>query len=122
MWSIDDYAKEDRLGEVQHLCEFNRESLRNWTKTIINKLGISNHTALIPGVHDLKLICEYELHSLPNKIVSGPKVHGKSYINVRPPLVRHLLRNRLLILGSSVFVWTNDILQKISHSKNKYVM
>ena len=43
----------------------------------------------------LKLICEYELHSLPNKKVSGAKDHDKSYIKVRPPLVRHLLRNRL---------------------------
>ena len=40
-------------------------------KTIVNKLAISNHTALISGVHALrsylKLICEYELQSLPNK-------------------------------------------------------
>ena len=43
----------------------------------------------------MKLICEYELHSLPNKKVSGAKDHGKNYIKVRPPLVRHLLRNRL---------------------------
>ena len=44
----------------------------------------------------MKLICEYELHSLPNKKVSGAKDRGKNYIKVRPPLVRHLLRNRLL--------------------------
>ena len=44
----------------------------------------------------LKLSCEYELHSLPNKKVSGAKDHGKNYIKVRPPLVRHLLGNRLL--------------------------
>ena len=43
----------------------------------------------------LRLICEYELHSLPNKKVSGAKDHGKNYIKVRPPLVSHLLRNRL---------------------------
>ena len=43
----------------------------------------------------MKLICEYELHSLPNKKVSGAMDHGKNYIRVRPPLVRHLLRNRL---------------------------
>ena len=40
----------------------------------------------------LKLICEYELHSLPNKKVSGAKDHCKNYIKVSPPLVRHLLR------------------------------
>ena len=44
----------------------------------------------------LKLICEHELHILPNKKVSAAKYRGKNYIKVRPPLVRHLLRNRLL--------------------------
>ena len=56
-----------------------------------NKFAVSNHTALILGVHALrsylKLIYKYELHSLPNKKVSGAKDHGKSYIKVRPPLV-----------------------------------
>ena len=65
-------------------------------KQLFNKFAISNHTALILGVHALrrylKLICEYELHSLPNKKVSGAKGHGKNYIKVKPPLVRHLLR------------------------------
>ena len=73
--------------------------MRIWIKTIVNKFAISNHTALISGVHALrsylKLICEYELHCLPSKKVSDAKDHGKNYINVRPPLVRHLLRNRL---------------------------
>ena len=68
-------------------------SLRTWIKTIVNKFAISNHMALILGVHALrsylKLICECELHSLPNKNVSGAKNHGKNYIKVRPPLVRH---------------------------------
>ena len=75
------------------------ESLRTWIKTIVIKSAISNHTALISDVHALrsylKLICEYELHSLPNKKVSGAEDHGKNYIKVRPPLVCHLLRNRL---------------------------
>ena len=57
--------------------------------------------ALMLGVHALrsclKLLCEYELHSLPNKKVSGAKDHGKNYIKVRPPLVHHLLRNRLFV-------------------------
>ena len=56
--------------------------------------------ALILRVHAfrryLKLICEYELDSLPNKKVSGAKDHDKNYIKVRPPLVRHLLRIRVL--------------------------
>ena len=74
--------------------------MRTWIKTIVNKFDISNHMALILRVHALtsylNLICEYELHSLPNKKVSGAEDQGNSYIEVRPPLVRHLLRNRLL--------------------------
>ena len=97
---IDDYAKDGGPGEVRHLCSFHLESLHTWIKTIVNKFAISNHTALILGVHALrsylKLICEYELQSLPNKKVSGAKDHGKNYIKVRPPLVRYLLRYRLL--------------------------
>ena len=86
---IDDYAKDGKL-----LCSFFHESLRTWIKTIVNKFAISNHTALILGVHALrsylKLICEYKLQSVPNKKVSGAKDDSKNYINVRPPLVRHL--------------------------------
>ena len=44
----------------------------------------------------LKLTCEYELHILPNTEVRTIKDHGKSYMKVRPPMVRHLLHNRLL--------------------------
>ena len=55
--------------------QFYHESLRTWIKTIVNKVAISNYTALILTVRALrcclKLICEYELHSLPNKKVSG---------------------------------------------------
>ena len=53
---------------------FYYESLRTWIKTTVNKFAISNHTILISGLHVfrscLKLICEYELDSLPNKKVS----------------------------------------------------
>ena len=80
--------------------------MRTWIKTVVNRFAISNYTALILGVHALrsylKLIYEYELHSLPNEKASGAKDHGKNYIKVRPPLVRHLLRNRLF-LGGLVF-------------------
>ena len=72
-------------------------------KTTVNKFTISNRTALRSGVHALrsylKLICEYELHSLPIRKVSGAKDHRENYIKVRPPLVGHLLRNRLLLAG-----------------------
>ena len=44
-----------------------------------------------------KIICEYEFHILPNRKDGAAKDHGKNYIKVRPPLVRHL-RNRLLNL------------------------
>ena len=66
--------------EVLLLCSFYHESLRTWIKTVVNKFAVSNHTALILGVRTvrsyLKLICEYELHSLPNKKVSSAKDHG----------------------------------------------
>ena len=87
------------LGSKQ-LCSFYHEPLRTWIKTIVNMFAISNHEALILGVcalrSYLKLICESELHSLSNKKVSGAKDHGKNYIKVRSPLVRHL-RDRLLV-------------------------
>ena len=74
------------------------EPLRTRIKTIVNKFAFSNYTALILDVHALrsylKLICEYELYSLPKKF-SGAKDHGKNYIKFRPPLVRQLLRNCL---------------------------
>ena len=86
---------------------FYHESLRTWIKTIVNKFAISNHTAMILDVHALrsylKLFCEYELHSVPNKTVSGAKDHGKNYIKVKPHLVRHLLRNRLLLYLNVVY-------------------
>ena len=98
---IDDYAKEGGPEDVRLLCSFYHESFRTWIKTIVNKFAFSNRTALILGVHALrsylKLIFEYELHSLPNKKVSGAKGHGKNYIKVRPPLVCHLLRDRLFL-------------------------
>ena len=86
-------------GRSDFYVVFSNESLRTWIKTIVNKFAISNHTALISGVHALrsylKLFCEQELHDLPNTIVSGAKDHGKNYIKVRPPLVHHLLRDPL---------------------------
>ena len=98
--TIGDYAKDGGLGKVWLLCSFYYESLCTWIKTIANKFAISNHTALILGMHALrsyfKLICEYELYSLPNKNVGGAKDYDINYIKVRPPLVCHLLRNRLL--------------------------
>ena len=88
--AIDDYAKDGGQREVWLLCSFYHESLRSWIKTIVNRFAISNHTALILGVHALrsylKLNCEYELHSLPNKKVSGPKDYGKNCIKVKTAL------------------------------------
>ena len=92
------------------LCSFYHESLRTLIKTIVNKFVISNYTALILGVHALrsylKLIREYELHSLPNKNVSGAKDHGKNYINVRPALDRHLLHKRLFLQSCNTHIET----------------
>ena len=72
----------------------------------VNKFPISNYKALKLDVQALRsylsLICEYELYILPNEKVSTAKDHGKNYMKDRPPLVRHLLHNRLLIPGISV--------------------
>ena len=69
-------------GTVRLLGSFYHESLCTWIQTIVNKFAISNHTAFILNVHALrsylKLICEYELHSLPNKKFNGAEDHGKS--------------------------------------------
>ena len=58
-------------GRSDFYVVFTMSSLGTWIKTIVNKFAISNHTALISGVPAprsyLKLICEYELHCLPNK-------------------------------------------------------
>ena len=55
--------------------------------------------ALILGTDALRsyltLICESELHILPNKNVSAAKDHGKICIKVRPFLVYHFLRDHL---------------------------
>ena len=70
-FSVDDYAKNGGPGRSDYLCNFYRESLRTWIKTIVNKFAISNHMALILCVHAVrrysKLICEYELHKLNTK-------------------------------------------------------
>ena len=82
------------------MCSFYHESLCTSVETNVNKFAISNHTALKLDVQALRSylrpICEYELYTLPNKKVSAAKDHGKNYMKDRPPLVRHLLRNRLL--------------------------
>ena len=79
----DDYAKNGGPEQVWLLCSFYHESLRTWIKTIVDKLAISNHRAFILAVRALrsylKVISEYEHHSLPNKNVSGAKDHGKNY-------------------------------------------
>ena len=78
----DDYAKNGGPGEVRLLCSFYHESLCTWIKTTVNKFAISNHTVLISGVHALrsylKLICEHETHSLPNKKLVTQRIMVKT--------------------------------------------
>ena len=104
---IDDYVKNDG-PERSDLRSLHHESLRTWIKTTGNKFAISNHTALILGMHALrsylKLMYECELHSLPNKKLSVAKDDGKNYIKIRPPLVRHLLRTRLFYPHSGMTI------------------
>ena len=49
----------------------------------------------------LKLLYQYQLHSLPDTKVKTVKDPGKNYMNIRPPLVHHLYGNRLLKIGQS---------------------
>ena len=71
--------------------------MRTWSKTVANKFAISNrYYVCMLSEANLKLVCEYELRSLPNKKASGAKDHGKNYIKVRPP-GRHLLHNCVLM-------------------------
>ena len=69
-------------------------------KQLLISLLSANYMALISGVYAprsyLKLICDYKLNRLPDKKVSGANDHSENYINVKPPLVHHLLHNRLL--------------------------
>ena len=101
--TIGHYAEDGGPGEVWFLCSFYHEPLRSWIKTNVNKFVILSHTALKLGTQSLrsclKVTCEYELHILLNTLVVPQKIimdHGENYLKVRPPLVRHLLRNRLL--------------------------
>ena len=83
------------------MCRFYHEPLCTSIETNVNKFAISNYTALKLDAQTLRsylrLICKYELYILPNKKVSAAKDHGKNYMKDRPPLVRHLLRNRLFL-------------------------
>ena len=69
-------------------------------KTSVNRFAISNHTALKLDIQAMKryfkLTCEYELHILSYTKTTAPKDHGENYMSVRPPLLRHPLRNCLL--------------------------
>ena len=55
---------------------------------------------------------EFETHLMSNRKdielvlqLKSAKTHGKNYIKVRPPLIRHLYRNRLLSLASILSFW-----------------
>ena len=67
---------------VQGRSDFYVVFLHTWIETIVDKFAVSNHTALILSVHAprsyLKLICEYELHSLPNKKLVAQRIMVKS--------------------------------------------
>ena len=74
---MDDYAKDGGPGEVWRLCSFYHEPLRTWIKTNSYMSAISSHTALKLSEQALKsylkITCEFQLHTLPNKKVSAAK-------------------------------------------------
>ena len=98
MPAIVDYAKDGGPGEHRTLCSFYYDPFRTWNEININKFAISNDKALKSDVYALRsylrLICKCEL---TNKKVSATKDHGKNHIQDRPPQVRHLLCNGLLL-------------------------
>ena len=102
------------------MCSFYHEPLRNWNKTNVNKFAISNCTASELAkkalISHLKMACKYELHILTNTKFGVTKGHGENYIKVRPPLVRHLLRNSLLKSESCYEIWIqNRLLAGVIH-------
>ena len=60
----------------------------------------------------LKLTCKYVLYILSSTKVSAAKDHGENSTKVRPPLVRHLQRNRLLSFYRYIFYRTPCSIQK----------
>ena len=56
----------------------------------------------------LKLSCEYELHILPITKTSAAEDEDKNYIKVRPPLVHHVLRNRLFHRETKYYASVNS--------------
>ena len=60
---------------------FLQKSLCTWIKMIVSKFAISNHMALVLGVHALRifvtLLCVYELHILSNKKIVVQRIMEK---------------------------------------------
>ena len=55
--------------------------------TLLSELiWVSNQKLL----SNLEVTCEYKLYGLPDTKAKVANHHGKSYIQVKPPLVRHL--------------------------------
>ena len=84
------------------MCSFfPHQPLRNRIKTNVNKFGFSNHTTLKLGMQALrsylKVTCKHEVHILSYTKFSAAMDHGENYAKVRPHLVHHLLRKRLLV-------------------------
>ena len=94
---MDDYAKDGGLGEVWLLCSIFHEALKFLMQALRSYLILT---------------CEYELLTLWNAKVGAAKDHGENYMKVRPPLVHHLQRNRLLVyIGRKL--WPQMITQKV---------
>ena len=83
------------------MCSFYHEPLCTPTETNVSTFAISNHAALQLDVQALRsylrLFVNMSFISHQIKKVSTAKDHGKNHMEDRPPLVRHLLRNRLLL-------------------------
>ena len=55
-------------------------------------MAFKSRPTLVVVIH-FEITCEYQLHSVLNRIAMTAKDHGQNYVKFRPLLVRHLSRN-----------------------------
>ena len=77
----------------------------------------------------LSLYAQFETNLMSNRNVielllqlKRAKADGKNYIKVRPPLVRHPLRNRLLVIIWVIFTKHMTYLYQVCHSQLLYFL
>ena len=99
--TIDDNAKDGGPEVIWQLCSFYQDPLQSLLlclvsyKPNIHRTASNGFTSLYPQC-ETNLMSNYRVIELPLQLKSA-KAHGKNYIKVKPPLVRHLLCNRVFV-------------------------